>query len=83
MATDGDFHTATRRYEHIHLDSRRQEYGAAIGWSGPAIAPLAVAAVYHLYGSRALLEHPALYGLRRETAAARSVSRRRIPAHQA
>lgn len=33
-------------------------------WSGPAVAPLALAAVFHLYGPVALIEHPALGQLR-------------------
>ena len=33
-------------------------------WSGPAVAPLAVAAVFHLYGPIGMLEHPGLVTLR-------------------
>jgi hypothetical protein len=33
-------------------------------WSGPAVAPLAVAAVFHLYGPIGVLEHPGLVTLR-------------------
>jgi hypothetical protein len=33
-------------------------------WSGPAVAPMAVAAVFHLYGPLALIEHPGLGLLR-------------------
>ncbi len=37
-------------------------------WSGPRVAPLAVAAVCALYGMEALLEHPGLASLRDDTA---------------
>jgi hypothetical protein len=33
-------------------------------WTGPAVAPLAVAAVFHLYGARAMIDHPGLAQLR-------------------
>ena len=33
-------------------------------WTGPAVAPLAVAAVFHLYGPLAMIEHPGLAPLR-------------------
>ena len=33
-------------------------------WTGPAVAPLAVAAVFHLYGPIGVLEHPGLVTLR-------------------
>jgi hypothetical protein len=33
-------------------------------WSGPAVAPLAVAAVFHLYGAPAMIDHPGLAPLR-------------------
>jgi hypothetical protein len=33
-------------------------------WSGPGIAPMAVAAIFHLYGSVAMIEHPGLTPLR-------------------
>ena len=33
-------------------------------WSGPGIAPMAVAAVFHLYGPIAMIEHPGLAPLR-------------------
>lgn len=33
-------------------------------WSGPGIAPMAVAAIFHLYGPAALIEHPGLAPLR-------------------
>ena len=35
-------------------------------WTGPAVAPLAVAAVFHLYGPIGVLEHPGLVTLRVE-----------------
>jgi hypothetical protein len=33
-------------------------------WRGPAVAPMAVAAVFHLYGSLAMIQHPGLAPLR-------------------
>ena len=33
-------------------------------WSGPGVAPMAVAAVFHLYGPVAMIEHPGLVPLR-------------------
>ena len=33
-------------------------------WSGPGIAPMAVAAIYQLYGAAAMIEHPGLAPLR-------------------
>ena len=33
-------------------------------WSGPGIAPMAVAAIFHLYGPAAMIEHPCLAPLR-------------------
>jgi hypothetical protein len=33
-------------------------------WSGPAVAPLAIAAVFRLYGPHAMIEHPGLAFLR-------------------
>ena len=51
-------------HERVHLDCRRVEYGSQTEWSGPGTAPLAIAAVYHLYGPRALLEHSGLGALR-------------------
>ena len=38
--------------------------GSRIGWSGPGIAPLSVAAVSRLHGPRALIDHPGLMVLR-------------------
>ena len=36
----------------------------AVRWYGPGVAPLAVAAVFHLHGPAALLDHPGLVALR-------------------
>ena len=33
-------------------------------WSGPGIAPMAVAAIFHLYGPAAMIDHPGLAPLR-------------------
>jgi hypothetical protein len=33
-------------------------------WTGPAVAPMAVAAVFHLYGPLAMIDHPGLAPLR-------------------
>jgi hypothetical protein len=33
-------------------------------WTGPAVAPLAVAAVFHLYGALAMIDHPGMAPLR-------------------
>jgi hypothetical protein len=33
-------------------------------WTGPAVAPLAVAAVFRLYGALAMIDHPGLASLR-------------------
>jgi hypothetical protein len=38
----------------------------ALIWSGPAVAPMAVAAVSCLYGPLAMIEHPGLASLRVE-----------------
>jgi hypothetical protein len=38
--------------------------GIPLAWAGPAVAPLAVAAIYKLYGPTALLDHPGLAPLR-------------------
>jgi hypothetical protein len=35
-----------------------------LGWSGPGIAPMAVAAIFYLYGPVAMIEHPGLAPLR-------------------
>jgi hypothetical protein len=33
-------------------------------WTGPAVAPMAVAAVFHLYGPLAMIQHPGLAAVR-------------------
>lgn len=33
-------------------------------WSGPGVAPMAVAAIFHLFGAIAMIEHPGLAPLR-------------------
>jgi hypothetical protein len=38
--------------------------GIPLSWVGPAVAPLAVAAIFRLYGSTARLDHPRLARLR-------------------
>lgn len=50
--------------EYVHLDSDKADYPGRVGWGGPGVAPLAVVAVYHLYGVKALLDHPGLAPLR-------------------
>jgi hypothetical protein len=47
--------------EMVHLDP-----GGAVPvvWTGPGVAPLAVAAVYHLHGAGAMVDHPGLAPLR-------------------
>ena len=49
--------------EYVALDVEHQPFPAL--WRGPGCAPLAVAAVYQLYGSHALLDHPGLDAIRR------------------
>jgi hypothetical protein len=48
-------------HEFVTLDATD---GDPLTWTGPAVAPLAVAAVYELYGPVALLDHPGLVSLR-------------------
>ena len=50
--------------EYVALDVEGQPFPAV--WRGPGCAPLAVAAVYQLYGSQALLDHPGLEAIRRQ-----------------
>jgi hypothetical protein len=38
--------------------------GSPLSWVGPAVAPLAVVAIFRLYGPTALLDHPGLACLR-------------------
>ena len=40
------------------------DHGFRLDWTGPGLAPLAVAAVYTLYGQAALLDHPGLAAIR-------------------
>ena len=47
--------------ETVALDIEGQP---ALVWSGPGVAPFAVAAVFHLYGPVATIEHPGLEPLR-------------------
>jgi hypothetical protein len=54
----------TPGHEYVHLDCRKENYPPRIDWYGPGVAPLAVAAVYHLHGLQALLDHPGLAALR-------------------
>ncbi len=48
-------------HEFVALDLDRK---APLVWRGPGIAPLAIAAVFHLYGPDALVHHPGLAPLR-------------------
>jgi hypothetical protein len=48
-------------HEFVSLDAAD---GSPLTWTGPAVAPLAVAATYVLYGPAALLDHPGLASLR-------------------
>jgi hypothetical protein len=50
--------------ERVSLDL--QDSGP-LTWTGPGVAPMAVAAVWHLHGSHALLGHPGLGPLRTRT----------------
>jgi hypothetical protein len=47
--------------EHVSIDIDKT---TPISWTGPGVGPLAVAAVYHLHGSQALIDHPGLDALR-------------------
>lgn len=47
--------------ETLTVDIERER---SLTWSGPGLAPMAVAAVFHLYGAAALLDHPGLACLR-------------------
>jgi hypothetical protein len=47
--------------EVVSLDIEGQP---TLAWSGPGIAPMAVAAIFHLYGPGAMIEHPGLAPLR-------------------
>jgi hypothetical protein len=50
--------------EYVQLDTHVDKSTVRVVWYGPGVAPLAVAAVYHLHGVRALLDHPGLAPLR-------------------
>jgi hypothetical protein len=45
-------------------------------WTGPGVAPLAVAAVYWLHGPLAMIEHPGLALVRRQAASCDDTSGR-------
>jgi hypothetical protein len=51
--------------EYVLLDVAQSR--VPVVWTGPGVAPLAVAAIYHLYGPAALIDHPGLSALRRST----------------
>ncbi len=51
--------TAGREVVSLDIDSE-----PTLIWTGPAVAPMAVAAVFHLYGPLAMIEHPGLAPLR-------------------
>ena len=55
--------------ELVALDSQD---GSRVAWTGPGVAPLAVAAVYRLHGQEALVDHPGLAAIRRSDRAAPS-----------
>jgi hypothetical protein len=55
------------RCETVSLDIENQP---SPEWSGPAVAPLAVAAVFQVYGPVGLIEHPGLVPLREAEAPA-------------
>lgn len=57
----------TPGHEYIQLDLRLPS--PPVRWWGPAVAPLAVAAIHCLHGSTALLDHPGLARLRQQGAA--------------
>jgi hypothetical protein len=51
----------TRGHEVLSLDMDSEP---TLIWTGPAVAPMAVAAVFHLYGPLAMIDHPGLAPLR-------------------
>jgi hypothetical protein len=51
--------------EYVTLEPERSTFLTA--WSGPGVAPLAVAAVFYLFGAQALLDHPGLAVLRTDS----------------
>jgi hypothetical protein len=58
--------------EVVSLDIDREP---TLIWTGPAVAPLAVAAVFHLYGAVAMIDHPGLSPLRVLIDASKSTDR--------
>lgn len=56
----------TPEREYVQLDTHVDKKAVRVAWYGPGVAPLAVAAVYHLHGVRALLDHPGLAPFARE-----------------
>lgn len=54
----------TPRAESVQIDLASN---GSIAWTGAGVAPLAVAAVFHLYGAAALIDHPGLTVLRAST----------------
>ena len=54
----------TPEREYVQLDTHVDQRAVRVSWYGPGVGPLAVAAVYHLHGVRALLNHPGLAPLR-------------------
>jgi hypothetical protein len=50
--------------EYVQIDLASH---GSIAWTGAGVAPLAVAAVFHLHGAVALIEHPGLTVLRAST----------------
>ena len=51
--------SASAEYVTLDLDDRSR-----LDWTGPGVAPFAVAAVYRLHGREALLDHPGLTSIR-------------------
>jgi hypothetical protein len=51
--------TPGREFVSLDIDSE-----PTLTWTGPAVAPLAVAAVFHLYGPLAMIQHPGLAAVR-------------------
>jgi hypothetical protein len=52
--------TPEREFVSLDIDSEP----TTLTWTGPAVAPMAVAAVFHLYGPLAMIQHPGLAPLR-------------------
>jgi hypothetical protein len=51
--------TPGREFVSLDIDSE-----PTLTWMGPAVAPMAVAAVFHLYGPLAMIQHPGLAAVR-------------------